>query len=161
MPDVVIRTATDADVGSLVPLLERWGAADAPDEKTERYRERLESIVANPMHHVIVAELDGELVGYAAAQDYGPALRRDWSIARMHDLWVAPESRGHGAGTALFEAVRDWAARETSIRFLQWQSSEIAVDFYRTLGLEGDADVERPQRPEYEIEFHLPGQREG
>lgn len=138
-----------------MPVLARFRDVDDPDEKVERYRERLATLVEHPMHRIVVAELDGSVVGYAAAQDYGPALHRDWSSARMHDLWVSPDARGHGAGTALFAAIRQWARDETSIRFLEWQSSDVAVDFYRRLGLEHDGDGTGSH---FEIEVHLPGE---
>lgn len=159
MSDVTIRPARRDDAEALIPMFARWAGEDEPDEKVERYRERLASLVENPMHQILVAEVDGAVAGYAAAQDYGPALRRDWSTARMHDLWVSPGARGHGAGTALFEGIRDWAQRETSIRFLEWQASEIAVDFYRQLGLDAD-DSGTSDAPHYEIEVHLPGEED-
>jgi len=154
MAGVEVRAATRDDVDALVALLQRWGADDGPDEKVVRYRERLASNLDNPTHHVLVAVADGAVVGYAAAQDYGPALRQERSIARMHDLWVSPAARGRGAGTALFEAVRVWAEREARIGMLQWQSSEVAVDFYRTLGLESDA-ADAPA--DFALAVHLPG----
>ena len=154
MAAVQVRRATRDDLVALEALLDRFGGDDDPDEKVVRYRERLASNVENPTHHVVVAVEGGELVGYAAAQDYGPALRQDRSIARMHDLWVSPTARGRGAGTALFDAVRDWAQREARIGMLQWQSSDVAVDFYRTLGLEADA-AEAPA--DFALAVHLPG----
>ena len=158
MAGVEVRTATRDDVGALVALLQRWGGDDDPDEKVVRYRERLASNVEHPMHHVVVAVVDGEVAGDAAAQDYGPALHQDRSIARMHDLWVSPSARGRGAGTALFDAVRDWAEREARIGMLQWQAGDVAVDFYRTLGLEAeDADA---GRGEFALAVHLPGRDE-
>lgn len=158
MAGVEVRVATGDDVDALVTLLQRWGADDEPDEKVLRYRERLASNVANPTHHVVVAVVDGDVGGYAAAQDYGPALHQERAIARMHDLWVAPTVRGRGAGTALFEAVRVWAEREARIGMLQWQASEIAVDFYRTLGLEAeDAGAHAERAKDFALAVHLPG----
>lgn len=150
-----IRRATTADAASLQPLFAAHRGADEPDEKVDRYRERLDALVENPAHHIVVAELDGRVIGYAAAQDYGPAPHRDWSIARMHDLWVSPDARGHGAGTALFEAVREWAQLHTRIRVLEWQSLDVAADFYRRLGLAGERADDDP-RARYELEVHLP-----
>ena len=153
---ITIRRATTADAEALLPMLAAHRSVDEEDEKVDRYRERLVALVENPAHHIVVAELDGRVVGYAAAQDYGPAPHRDWSIAGMHDLWVSPDARGHGAGTALFEAVRDWAEQQTRIRVLEWQSLDVAKHFYAKLGLSGEhADDEDP-RARYEIAVHLP-----
>jgi GNAT superfamily N-acetyltransferase len=155
MAGVEVRVATRDDLEALTALLQRWGSDDDPDEKVVRYRERLASNVENPTHLVLVAIVDEAIVGYAAAQDYGPALHQDRSIARMHDLWVSPGARGHGAGTALFEAVREWAQREARIGMLQWQASDVAIDFYRTLGLE--AEDASQQRADFALAVHLPG----
>lgn len=154
--DIRIRQATTADAAVLLPLIAAHRRADEPDEKVDRYRERLESLVENPAHRIVVAELEGRVVGYAAAQDYGPAPHRDWSIARMHDLWVSPDARGHGAGTALFEAIREWAERHTRVRVLEWQSLQVAAAFYRKLGLSGERVDEADPRELYELEVHLP-----
>lgn len=153
---VNIRRATTLDVDALHTLFDRSRGSEEFDEKVERYRERLARVIENPTHHVLVAESGDELLGYTAAQDYGPALDRDWSIARMHDLWVSPEARGRGAGSALFAGIADWARRETSIRVLEWQGSPVAVDFYRRLGLERTTAGGR--EPHYELEVHLPGE---
>ncbi|GAA2170629.1 hypothetical protein GCM10009846_01700 [Agrococcus versicolor] len=155
MAGVEVRVATRDDLEALTALLQRWGSDDDPDEKVVRYRERLATNLENATHHIVVAVVDDAVAGYAAAQDYGPALDQDRSIARMHDLWVAPVARGRGVGTALFEAVRDWAQREARIGMLQWQASDVAIDFYRTLGLEAE-DASQP-RADFALEVHLPG----
>ncbi|WNG13357.1 GNAT family N-acetyltransferase [Cystobacter fuscus] len=55
---------------------------------------------------VLVAEREGELVGYA----YGTAESRDWNALRdahgeLHDLWVEESARGAGVGARLAEEV--------------------------------------------------------
>ncbi len=154
--DIHIRRATEDDAAALQQLIAAHRHADEEDEKVDRYRERLGSLVTNPAHHIVVAEAGGRLLGYAAAQDYGPAPHRDWSIARMHDLWVSPDARGKGAGTALFEAVREWAEQHTRIRVLEWQSLDVAADFYRRLGLAGEHLGDGDPRKRFELEVHLP-----
>lgn len=154
--DIHIRRAITDDAAVLQQLIGAHRHADEDDEKVDRYRERLDSLVTNDAHHIVVAEVDGQVVGYAAAQDYGPAPQRDWSIARMHDLWVSPDARGRGVGTALFRAVQRWAEEQTSIRVLEWQSLEVAAEFYRKLGLSGERVDEADPRELYEIEVHLP-----
>lgn len=153
---ISIRQATAVDARELLPLFGAHRQADEEDEKVDRYRERLVALVENPAHHIVVAEQGGELLGYAAAQDYGPAPHRDWSIARMHDLWVSPDARGRGAGTALFEAVREWAERRTKVRVLEWQSLEVAKAFYAKLGLSGERIDAADPRELYELAVHLP-----
>lgn len=136
-----VRHATPQDADALIALFDHPAEALA-DEKVRRYRERIEALIDSSGHCIVVAELDGEIVGYAAAQDYGPALRRDWSVARMHDLWVSPDARLQGVGRALFAAVRAWAEHETNIRLLEWQSTETGRPFFRALELQGEDAVD-------------------
>lgn len=157
--DIHIRRATADDAAPLQRLIAAHRHGDEDDEKVDRYRERLGSLVVNHAHHIVVAEADGHVIGYAAAQDYGPAPQRDWSIARMHDLWVSPDARGRGAGTALFRAVQEWAEQQTRIRVLEWQSLAVAAEFYRKLGLSGERVDEADPRELYEIEVHLPSRQ--
>lgn len=139
-----VRRAEPADADRLIALFAH-PSESLVDEKVQRYRERITSLIASADHCIFVAEIDGEIIGYAAAQDYGPALRRDWSVARMHDLWVCPEARMKGAGRALFVAVRDWAERETDIRLLEWQSTETGRPFFRALELTGEESTAGPR----------------
>jgi GNAT superfamily N-acetyltransferase len=69
---------------------------------------------------------------------------------------VSPDARGHGAGTALFETVREWAELHTRVRVLEWQSLDVAAEFYRRLGLSGERMDATDPRARYELEVHLP-----
>lgn len=139
-----VRHADPADADDLIALFSH-PSESLVDEKIQRYRERIQSLIDASDHCILVAELDGRIVGYAAAQDYGPALRRDWSVARMHDLWVSPDARRRGAGRALFAAIRDWAEHETNIRLLEWQSTETGRGFFRALDLQAEESTAGPR----------------
>lgn len=100
------------------------------------------------------AEVEGNLVGYAAVQDYGPHWRTGdhHRIARFHDLQVAPGQRRQGAGRALVEAVVAWAERR--VRHLEWQAHhERAAGFYERLGYRGQP-CPQPDYPTFEITFN-------
>lgn len=149
---LVIRAATASDVRELHGLFVKHSTTSSTDEKVNRYRDRLDRLVDSWDHRIVVAEIDGQTLGYAAAQDYGPPSGEDRSVARMHDLWVSPEARGRGAGRALFNDVRNWAQNERRIGVLQWQSSQVAADFYERLGL-ADASGDGTN---FELAVHLP-----
>jgi ribosomal protein S18 acetylase RimI-like enzyme len=84
---------------------------------------------------VIVAELDGRVVGYASfATTYNTdiATRELW----MHDLYVMPRARSRGIGAALVARVAGEAVRRGLPR-LGWgvrSTNAGAVRFYRRLG---------------------------
>jgi ribosomal protein S18 acetylase RimI-like enzyme len=109
--DLTIRPAEAADG----PALGRMGAAlaqlhhdfDPPRFMTlpaSGYEHWLVSESRRKGAIVIVAVLDGEVVGYA----YGALEDRDWNALReacggFHDLWVEERARRHGAGEKLAE----------------------------------------------------------
>lgn len=149
---LTVRAIAAEDVRTLHDLFSQFNTAASTDEKVNRYRDRLERLVDAWEHHIVVGEFDGHVVGYAAAQDYGPPPGEEGSVARMHDLWVSPDARGRGVGRALFADIREWAQNERRIRVLQWQSGQVATDFYRRLGLaDASGDGEN-----FELAVHLP-----
>jgi GNAT superfamily N-acetyltransferase len=80
-------------------------------------------------------------------------LRTGARTARLHDLFVTPDHRRRGIGSALFLAVKTWAERR-GVRYLEWQASRAALPFYERLGYTGDP-CPQPDYPFFEIEFPL------
>jgi ribosomal protein S18 acetylase RimI-like enzyme len=107
----ILRPAESADSGALG----RMGAALArqhhafdperfmlPANVEEGYRAWLARELAQKDAIVLVAVEGAAVVGYA----YGRIEERDWNALRdrcggFHDLWVEPQARGSGAGSAL------------------------------------------------------------
>ena len=101
----------------------------------------------------MVAESGGDLVGYAAAQDYGPRLRAASAgrFGRLHDVYVVEQHRRQDVGRSLMRAVESWAAARVS--HLHWQAHhERSAPFYERLGYRGDP-CPQPDHPEFEIGF--------
>lgn len=92
-------------------LAELHHAFDAPrfmvtDDMEAGYRGWLGKELKNPGAVVLVAELDGDLCGYA----YGRLEDTDWNAlldkhGGFHDLWVDPPGRRQGAGRLLSGAL--------------------------------------------------------
>jgi GNAT superfamily N-acetyltransferase len=74
-----------------------------------------------------VAEGEGGIVGWASLEQPPDG------VAVLDDLWVVPESMGHGVGRLLFETVCA-AARARGSRTLEWGADPNAVGFYEHLG---------------------------
>lgn len=115
MPVTIIRPATPADL----PALGRLGALlvrrhhdfdprrfiDATPRTERGYAAYLGSQLGAPGVIVLVAEDDGEVLGYA----YGGIEGQDYMSLRgpagvLHDLVVDPSHRGRGVGQLLLEA---------------------------------------------------------
>ena len=74
-----------------------------------------------------VAELDGELVAWAALV---PPVD---GIAVLDDLWVDPAAMGRGLGSRLFRLAAD-RARELGAERLEWGAEPNSIGFYEKLG---------------------------
>lgn len=146
---VTTREAQEDDWPAVWPLLQGMGVSDAEDVVARRFR----TLITRDDWHIVLAELDGAAVGYAAVQDHGDHLRtgRRGRVGRLHDMYVAPASRQRGIGTVLMAAVVRWA--EPRVGYLQWQAHETeAAPFYERLGYRGEP-CPQPDYPEFEIEF--------
>lgn len=149
--EIAVRPARGSDWPQLWPLLEAMGKSDT----LEAVRARFESMSRSDEHVIVVASIDGTLIGYAWAQDRGAHLRARWRTVRLHDLFVLPGQRRRGVGRKLFESAKRWA-EERQARWMEWQASTDALGFYERLGLRGDPCPD-PEHPFFEIEFGARG----
>jgi GNAT superfamily N-acetyltransferase len=134
---VRVRPAAPADVPAVVQLIlalaeyERLAGEAAPDEA--RLREHL--FGAERRAEVLVAEVHGRIGGFALFfPTYSTFLTRPglW----LEDLFVLPELRRCGIGTALLRRVAEIAVERGCGR-LEWSVldwNEPALRFYRRLG---------------------------
>lgn len=130
--DLTIRDARPADASAIAVLLTQLGYPSDADEVEERL-DRLR-VVGD---RVVVAELDGDVVGLAHLQ-VTPAIERDRPVGKLGALVVDEAQRGHGIGRALVEAV-EAEARLRGCELLFLTTSERRDDahaFYESVGLE-------------------------
>ena len=128
----MIREANAADAPALAQLLGQLGypaEAAAIESRLEALR-----VVGDS---VVVAELDGSVVGLAHLQ-VSPALEYDRPAAKVAALAVDESHRGEGIGRALVEEV-EREARARGCVLLYLTTSERRADahaFYDRIGLE-------------------------
>ena len=130
----VIRDAVLKDAAAIVLLSEREMGYAYPAEKV---REQLQLLLSDPSQKILVAERDGEVVGYVHAADYlalyAPMLKNIMGIA------VSSQHRRQGIGKALLTAIEDWE-RETDakgVRLVSGGTRTEAHAFYRACGYDG------------------------
>lgn len=134
---MTIRPATPADV----PALGRLGALlisihhdfdrqrffAPPANPEEGYGWFLGSQLEDPDVVVLVAEHEGRVVGYV----YAGVEPHSWKELReecgfVHDIIVAPDARGHGAGQRLLDAAITWLKARGMPRVMLWTADSNA-----------------------------------
>jgi len=136
---VRVRAAAREDV----PLLLELFGELARYEKLEHLLVADEQMLARalfgerPAAEALIAELDGEVVGYAV---FYPTFSTFLAIQGiwLEDLFVRPDRRKAGAGRALLAAVAATLVERGGQR-LEWSAldwNELALGFYRSLGAE-------------------------
>ncbi|MEM9184449.1 MAG: GNAT family N-acetyltransferase [Pseudomonadota bacterium] len=105
IPQLQFRSAAAQDLPTLVALLA--DDAVAADRETAAvgatHEEALDAILADPNHHLLVAESDGALAGFAQLSFLpGLTYAGGWR-AQLEGVRVAPGLRGQGVGQALIK----------------------------------------------------------
>jgi GNAT superfamily N-acetyltransferase len=127
---MTIRRATPADVPQLADLTTQLGYPSSPEEVEARLRD----LASRPEDAVLVAEEDGEAVGWIHVSALY-SLEMD-PCAQIQGLVVDASRRGGGIGAALVEAASAWAAGH-GFRTLRVRSNVIRERthaFYERLG---------------------------
>ncbi len=132
-PALRVRPLAPADVPALLALIDALADYEHLPRPDADARERLsrDATATPPRFSVPLAALDGRVVGYALYfETYSTFLALP--TLYLEDLFVLPEARGRGAGTALFRACAREAVRRGCGR-LEWQVlawNRLALDFY-------------------------------
>lgn len=131
-----VRRASADDLDAVRQLLhDTWHetydatmGVDVVNDITSRWHsvENLSRQLGDPDGCFLVAEdPDGTIVGHAAA------VRKAADVVSLARLYVLPQQQGGGAGTALLEAVTNWAGHGTTIELEVETSNAPAIGFYR------------------------------
>jgi GNAT superfamily N-acetyltransferase len=132
-----VRALEPADTAVLLDLID--GLADyeklARPDAEARARLATDATAEPPRFHVLLAEVDGVVVGYAFYFfTYSTFLARP--SLYLEDIFVLPEARGVGAGVALFRACAR-AATQHGCGRMEWQVlswNTPSIEFYERLG---------------------------
>ncbi|MFG6199133.1 GNAT family N-acetyltransferase [Nonomuraea sp. JJY05] len=135
---VLFRTARKEDVPAIVAMLadDHLGAAREGDPGDERYLAAFERVDGNPYDELIVAELDGEVVGTMQLTYLAGLSRLGAERCQIEAVRVAAAARGQGLGGRMIEWAID-RARERGCAIVQLTSDKSRTDahrFYDNLG---------------------------
>lgn len=129
---VALRRARPADAAAVAALLVELGY---PDNQVDVVASRLAMWAQEPSGVVLVAQLDGQVVGTVAVAAI-PYLEREGRWGRIVALVVSAEHRGQGVGRQLVEAA-EAAARDLGCVRMEVSSARGRREshpFYRSLG---------------------------
>ena len=101
----VIREAQDADHTVLAGLLHQLGYELTP----ALVREKLQALAASPADRLLVAVLQGEVVGSISLHAL-PLFHMAGQLGRITSMVVDERHRGSGIGGALIGAAQQWFA---------------------------------------------------
>jgi aminoglycoside 6'-N-acetyltransferase I len=134
-----VRQASRADLDAALPLLQWFFAEEGFATPPDLIRERLGAMLADPGNGLFLAWLGAETVGVATVTtssgiEFGLG-------AELEDLYVHPDVREIGVGTALIEAVIAWCqARGCTVVEVvvtpEGQATHDLVGYYRARGFE-------------------------
>jgi GNAT superfamily N-acetyltransferase len=148
--DVTFRSATEADLPAIVTLLADDVIGGAREGESGAYLEAFHEVSADPRNHLVVADVDGEVVGTLQLTYIPGVSRMGAERAHIEAVRVAAAHRGRGLGREMIT----WAvarARERGCGLVQLTSDrrrDDAIRFYESLGFEPThVGLKLPLRP--------------
>jgi GNAT superfamily N-acetyltransferase len=134
---VLVRALQAEDAPRFLELIDGLADYERLPRPDEAARERLihDALSEPPRFRTLLAEIDGEVLGYAMYFFTYSSFRARPTLY-LEDVFVVPDRRGEGAGVALFracarEAVANHCAR-MDWQVLSWNTP--SIEFYKRLG---------------------------
>ena len=136
---IAIREAAPGDVGTILRFVRELAEFEREADKVVATEPLLQDALfgERPVAEAVIAERDGTPVGMALFF-HNFSTWTGWKGLYLEDLYVTPEARGSGAGSALLRHLAGIAVDRGCTRFewavLDW--NERAIAFYRSMGAE-------------------------
>ena len=142
-----IRFAETRDIPGMIELLMQVGQVHheiRPDlfrAGAQKYDEAaLARLLADPTRPILIADLDGEVAGYAFCilqETKNDPVLCDRKVLYIDDLCVDENIRGKGIATALYARVLEYARELSyhSVTLNVWCGNDGAMAFYEKCGL--------------------------
>jgi GNAT superfamily N-acetyltransferase len=135
LEDLTVRSAVLADAEIVFVMLGLFATSYSPDHSV--FTANYPRIIENVGSDLLVAEVDGIVVGYVLAAD-SLTLFANGIVTELLELYVVVEHRGQGIGRALVENAVSNAKARGSVEVTV--PTRRAGDFYIALGFESTAE---------------------
>jgi len=110
---IIVRDAVVADLPICVQLSADFHAASPMDKvckfEPEGYEEFLRGAIDNPDICILLAELNGEIVGITAGIIYPLYFSPSHKVSQELLWWLTPSARGSGVGNKMFNHLQLWS----------------------------------------------------
>jgi len=149
MGEMVIRQANKHDLEALSRLyaeFHEFHVRGVPDRllrfdssRVTELHAALQKIIENKDAVILVAEVDGQLVGLGEVymrEDSPNPLKVQHKYGHLQSMIVTESYRGRGIGTRILEAVEQWAKEKNAaeVRLDTWEFKEGPLEFYEKRG---------------------------
>ena len=135
MPPLHIRRAAASDVPVILALIRELAAHESSTVSTTEEDLLRDGFTGEPRYHVKLGCLDAEPVGFSLYA-FTYSTYRGRPVLFLEDLFVRPQHRGRGFGSALMRDLAREAVERDCARFvwevLDWNTE--AIRFYESLG---------------------------
>ena len=140
MEQLTIRSASAGDVPRLIELLEAGALVDGKEDPSdvEAYRAALIEIQESADNDILVADLNGEVVGMCQLVVFRHLQRHGGRCAEIESMHVHPTQRSKGIGEKLLVAAME-SARQAGCYRVQLTSNLQRSDahrFYERMGFD-------------------------
>lgn len=112
--------------------------------KSKKCQEYFTNRVQKPNELAIIAELEGEKIGYLSAYIHGPLhYRTEPKFGILGDMFVLEEHRSRKIGTKLITEFKKWAKKKGAkiMRVESYSANKKALKFYRSHGFEDSSVI--------------------
>ncbi|MCO5950034.1 GNAT family N-acetyltransferase [Mucilaginibacter flavidus] len=144
MGEIITRSARPADLDILLTFEQGIITAERPFDPTLKEGEihyyDLGLMITAPDVEVIVAELDGELVGSGYARIMIPkSYLKHSRYCYLGFMYTKPEHRGKGVNNKVLEALKAWALSQDirELRLEVYHQNQPALKAYEKAGFKG------------------------
>jgi len=141
MKNLLIREALPSDKETLLALEQQVIEAERPFNSTIKSKDAsyydLDNLLTNKASHLLVAELQGDIIatGYAQIRDSKTSLAHS-KHAYLGFMYVAPAHRGLGINKVIMDGLMNWSkGQEVTDLYLDvYDGNEAAIKAYEKVG---------------------------